>query len=86
VEISCVDCHGENLGGEAMTEDPILANLFAANLTPAGNLSSWSQADFFETIRTGMTPDGRQLDGEWMPWPTLAKMTDDELQAIWLYL
>ncbi len=82
---SCAGCHGANLAGGPIPGAPP-GSTNAANLTPAGNLASWSQAEFFETMRTGITPDGRQLDEEWMPWPTLAKMTDDELQAIWLYL
>ena len=37
-------------------------------------------------LRTGVTPTGRRLDGEQMPWPTLGQMTDIELQAVWTYL
>ena len=37
-------------------------------------------------MRSGMTPDGRLLDAEYMPWPFFASMTDDELRAMWRYL
>ncbi|MFB3077302.1 MAG: hypothetical protein ACE1Y4_04775 [Lysobacterales bacterium] len=37
-------------------------------------------------MRTGRTPGGNDLDKENMPWPRFAKMTDDELKAIWLHL
>ena len=37
-------------------------------------------------IRRGITPTGKVLNGEFMPWPYFAQMTDDELAAIWLYL
>ena len=33
-----------------------------------------------------VTPDGRHLDAEWMPWPSIGRMSDLELQAIWRYL
>jgi len=36
-------------------------------------------------MRTGVTPSGRQLS-DFMPWRGAAKMTDDELKAMWLYL
>ena len=38
------------------------------------------------TIRTGFTPEGRQLNSKEMPWPTYSMMTDEELQAVWLFL
>jgi hypothetical protein len=38
------------------------------------------------TLRTGATPAGENLGPEMMPWPWFARMTDDELKAIWLRL
>ncbi|MCH8087301.1 MAG: hypothetical protein IIC81_05535, partial [Chloroflexi bacterium] len=46
----------------------------------------WTDAQFINTIRTGTNPQGKLLDPEFMPWPRFTQMTDDELQAIWLYL
>jgi hypothetical protein len=37
-------------------------------------------------MRTGKTPSGYQLNPELMPWKEYAGLTDDELQATWLYL
>jgi hypothetical protein len=56
------------------------------SLTPAGNLADWSEADFIRTLRTGITPNGRELDPELMPWSTVGRLSDDEAKAIWLYL
>jgi mono/diheme cytochrome c family protein len=81
----CQGCHGPAFAGGPIPGTPPDAPP-AANLTPAGRLAQWSEADFFSTIRSGVTPDGRQLNGEWMPWRTAAKMTDDELKAVWLFL
>ena len=46
----------------------------------------WSEVGFMATLRTGVTPYGKELDPENMPWKSLGKMTDDELKAVWLYL
>jgi mono/diheme cytochrome c family protein len=80
----CQECHGPNLAGEvgeAGAEEPA-----PANLTPGGDLATWSEADFIETIRTGRTPTGRQLNPQDMPWPGFSRLSDDELRALWLYL
>jgi mono/diheme cytochrome c family protein len=75
----CRPCHGENLAGESGAGA-------GQNLTPGGELATWTEADFISTIRTGVNPQGRKLDSEMMPWPSLGKLSDDELKAIWLYL
>jgi hypothetical protein len=56
----------------------------ASNLTPGG-LVSWTHDDFRRAIREGKRPDGSVLN-EFMPWQTFAKLTDLEVEAIWLYL
>jgi cytochrome c553 len=78
----CGECHGPNLAGVVGEDGPPPG----PNLTPGGELGSWSEADFINTLRTGQTPSGEQLDAEQMPWPTISQMSDTELQAIWAYL
>lgn len=79
----CYGCHGSNLAG-AQPSDP--AAPAAPNLTPGGEMNGWSEADFIVAMRTGVTPSGRQLDPEFMPWESFGKMTDDELRGVWFYL
>lgn len=83
---ACTGCHGEHFSGGAI---PGLPPSFpkAANLTPdpRTGLGKWSEADFVHAIRTGKRPDGTTLD-PFMPWPSLARMSDNELSAVWLYL
>lgn len=79
----CSICHGDNLAGGNPPDD---FSVFAPNLTPAGTLSVWTESDFINTIRNGVTPGGNKLDEENMPWKRFRMMTDDELKAIWLYL
>lgn len=84
----CSLCHGPGFSGgyipgvpPAPDEPPPL------NLTPSGELAGWTFEDFLTAMRTGVTPNGRQLKEEWMPYETLfGDMTDEEWEAIWLYL
>lgn len=79
---TCGDCHGPKLsGGRVSPSDP-----FAPNLTPGGTLARWTEADFITTMRTGVTPDEKELSPEYMPWRSYARMSDEELKALWLYL
>jgi mono/diheme cytochrome c family protein len=82
----CSLCHGSGFSGgplpiAAPGEPPPL------NLTPGGELAAWTLDDFITAMRTGVTPSGHQLPDEYMPWETIFQhMTDDELEAIWLFL
>jgi mono/diheme cytochrome c family protein len=80
----CTDCHGPGLSGGKVPKFPPDAPP-AANLTPAG-ISGWTEAMFFAALREGKDPSGRSLDRRWMPWKATAKMTDDEIRAVWIYL
>lgn len=82
---SCIGCHGADYGGGTVPGAPPDSPQ-AANLTPAGELSQWSEAEFMETLRTGVTPNGEQLDPSVMPWPGFAQMSDLELKALWAFL
>lgn len=77
----CTSCHGAELAGGS-PPDPNSPP--SSNLTPAGDLGGWTQEDFMTTIRTGVTPTGRVLEG--MPWKSFAKFDDDELIGLWMYL
>lgn len=78
----CAACHGETFAGHQPSEP---GAPFAPNLTPGGELGTWSEADFVAALRTGTTPSGRVL-AEAMPWKNLGHLTDSEIQAVWLYL
>lgn len=80
----CTGCHGPGLSGGAILAAPPDWPL-AANLTPSGDVGKWSEADFINTIRTGVNPAGKSLDQE-MPWFRYSSMTDEELKALWLFI
>ena len=79
----CHDCHGAQLAGGKSTK-PGAIN--APNLTPGGELSAWTDAQFINTIRTGVTPGGHALNPNEMPWQHFNNYSDDELKGIFLYL
>jgi len=79
----CATCHGPDLAG---MQPPEPGAPFSPNLTPGGVLAIWSEAEFIATMRTGTTPYGRDLDPNFMPWKDYARLTDDDLTAMFLYL
>ena len=82
---SCTGCHGVNFaGGPTPGSGP--DDVPASNLTSSGHLSAWTLDGFKTALRTGVTPEGRELDQLVMPWTLTREMTDVELEAIWLYL
>ena len=77
---NCRACHGPDLRGTAGRMGP----------PPAPSLvdstRTWSIDEFRKTMRNGRTPGGRALDPQKMPWPRLANLTDDELDAVFEYV
>jgi cytochrome c553 len=78
----CFTCHGENLAGGQSAEPGAPPS---PNLTMGGKLVAWSEADFINTLRTGVDPSNHKLT-HFMPWKDYGQMTDSKLKAIWLYL
>lgn len=61
---------------------------YAVNLTPDQNtgLGIWDEEMFLKAMRSGRhMGDGRPIQPP-MPWPWIAKMTDQDLKAIFAYL
>lgn len=62
---------------------------FAANLTPDDTgIGNWTEAQFFKAIREGKSKgmDGTRPMLPPMPWFNVAKMNDDDLRAVFVYL
>jgi mono/diheme cytochrome c family protein len=79
----CKGCHGQHLSGGPVIGPP--GTPVTSNLTPAGNIGTWTETEFVRTLRTGRRPDGRPIDN-FMPWQLAGRMNDEELHALWLYL
>jgi mono/diheme cytochrome c family protein len=76
----CRDCHGPDLAGGAVGGfAPVGPNLTLV-------VPKWSEADFIQTMRTGVAPGGHALSAD-MPWKDVSDFsTDDDLRAIFAYL
>ncbi|MFN8567202.1 MAG: hypothetical protein U0Z44_06690 [Kouleothrix sp.] len=79
----CADRHGQSFAGGPVPGAPLECRWL--DLTPAGEISGWADADFITTMRTGINPAGKALDS-FMPYRYIGRLTDDELRAIYLYL
>ena len=80
----CRVCHGSQLNGGPFPDPTI--TLISPNITTGGETGFWTEEQFINTIRTGATPGGHNLDPRHMPWDVYKLMTDDELKAIFIYL
>jgi cytochrome c553 len=82
----CTGCHGENLGGLEFIDVPILAQLFATNLTSGsgGVGATYSPADWERAIRHGVRPDGKPL--LFMPSHEFYPLSDADLSALVSYI
>jgi cytochrome c553 len=81
----CRDCHGADLAGTVMGDDPVV-RLVAPNLTPGrgGIGGQLSTDDWVRAIRHGVRRDGRSLLV--MPSYAYARLTDGDLGAMVAFL
>jgi mono/diheme cytochrome c family protein len=80
----CTGCHGPGLsGGKIPTGPPDWPP--AANLTPTGIGSRYTEEKFFKALREGVKPEGVAINPA-MPIGSTKEMTDDEIRAVYLYL
>ncbi len=59
----CLACHGEDLGGQVLEDDPMMFTFAPSNLTAGrgGTGVTYSDADYVRAIRHGVNPAGRGL-------------------------
>ncbi|HSG49449.1 MAG TPA: cytochrome c [Longimicrobiales bacterium] len=84
---TCTGCHGPRLtGGPIVGGDPSWVP--AANLTPAADgLRGWTREDFHRLAREGVRPDGSAVQAPMtFALPATQRMTDTEVDALWMYL
>lgn len=83
ISTSCQGCHRENMkGGEPLAPGfPVVKDI-----SSTGTPGQWTDEQFIQTLRTGVTPEGRVLNPADMPWPMAKEFNDVELKALHLYL
>lgn len=80
---SCIGCHQPNMKGG----DPIAPGFpVVPDVTSSGNVGKWTEEQFINMLRTGKTPEGKEIDPKNMPWTMTAAYTDTELKALYAYL
>jgi mono/diheme cytochrome c family protein len=75
----CRSCHGPDMTGTPAT------SMFPAVPNPRPMVATWSEAQFMETMRSGVRPNTVPFP-DTMPWQNASRMTDDDLAALYLYL
>lgn len=81
--VSCSGCHRTDFKGG---DSHLPGGPRVANITSEGNVGKWTEADFIATLRSGNTPEGKQLDNAFMPWQMTKAYTDTELKSLYIYL
>jgi len=79
----CRFCHGPSLNGGI---DTGTGGPRGPNITVGGSLRRWNTNDFIRAFRFGVTPSGKHLNPEYMPWPYMGVLNDTALTAIFAYL
>lgn len=82
----CAECHGDNMAGAVLADDPVFGTLAPSNLTGGrgGVGGTYSNIDFVRAIRHGVGSDGKPLVV--MPSQYFYKFSDEDLGAIIAYL
>jgi len=90
----CGNCHtpigpdgfvaGQELSGR-LVDDNTDFTAISANITPAGPIANWSDAELAHAIREGIRPDGT-LIGPPMPFAMYRGWGDDDLASIVMFL
>ncbi|HXZ06637.1 MAG TPA: c-type cytochrome, partial [Paraburkholderia sp.] len=85
----CVACHtaphGKPFAGGLQMSTPMGA-IYTTNITPdpSTGIGGYSEEDFARAMREGVAKDGHNLYPA-MPYPSYAKVNDDDLRALYAY-
>ena len=80
--VGCTSCHGAQMEGAIMFDEPNIARIAAPNLTSV--VKEYTDAELERLIRHGVKRDGRSL---WiMPSMMFSHLTDDDLADVIAYV
>jgi cytochrome c5 len=83
VRAGCTDCHGKDLAGGTVVDDPALGRIDAPNITPA-TMANWSDDDIARSVRHGVDKEGRPL--ALMPSTDYTGMSGGDIASLVAYL
>lgn len=78
----CKECHGPDLAGQVMEDDPLIGRLVSSNLTTGdGGIGGvYNDAGWYTAIRHGIRPEGKSLLA--MPSRELNILSDEDLGIV----
>ncbi len=79
----CNDCHKKDFKGR---KSPDPESPPVPDISNTGSVGKWTSSQFIEVFRTGTTPEGKALNGEFMPFSGLGAHTDQEIEAVYNYI
>lgn len=82
---TCMSCHGEDLSGGYEVETP-MGTIVATNISPSMEygIGGYSRDDLESVLRRGVAPDRRLYPA--MPYASFRGMTDQDIDALYLWL
>ncbi len=81
----CAECHGSDLGGNTVIEDPMIGRLYAPNLTSGvGGIGYLNNDNWLAALRHGISATGRPL--LLMPSMEYTNMRKEDIGGIIAYL
>lgn len=82
----CMNCHGQDMAGQVMVDDPVLGYVRTPNLTPGqgGVGAVYSDEDWVRALRHGIRPDGKGL--VFMPVDHYYYLNDEDLGDLIAYM
>lgn len=83
VRSGCAHCHGQDLAGKAIIDDPAIGKVYSSNLTPFA-LAGKSDETIALAIRHGLKPNGTSL--VFMPSYEYQNFSKSDIAAIIAYL
>ena len=79
----CSECHQKDLKG-GNSPDPVSPPV--PDISNSGSVGKWTLEQFTSVFRTGTTPEGKVLDGKFMPFAGLSAHSDEEIEAVYNYI
>lgn len=83
VRAGCVDCHGEDLAGIKIMDNPAMGTIYGANITPY-NMLEWTDEEIARAIRYGVHKSGRSL--RFMPSFDYEGYSKEDIAALVKYI
>lgn len=80
---ACRECHGDDLGGKTLLDDPLMGLWTAPNITRAGVTKGYTPADWVRILRHGVKRNGTAA---LMPSQDFTWLSDQELSDIAAYV